>query len=99
MDGIVFTDIPALLEEQRVSSAVHSSLNDNWAVDTSNFRRLYALGIDAYRMIPYIGKLSLQDTAMYNGETGELHMDEDGRIRRKLLWARFVNGRARLMNN
>ena len=99
MDGIVFTDIPALLEEHRLSSAVHSSLNDNWAVDTSNLRRLYALGIDAYRMIPYIGKLSLQDTAIYNGETGELHMDDDGRIRRKLLWARFVNGRARLLSN
>jgi hypothetical protein len=59
---------------------------------------LYALGIDAYRMIPYIGKLSLQDTAVYHGETGDLYMNKDGRIQRKLLWARFVNGAPALLD-
>ncbi len=99
MDGIYFTDIPALLEEDRLSSSVHTKLNNNWSADTSNFRRLYALGVDAYRLIPNIGKLSLQETAVYKGETGDLYMDEDGRIRRKLLWARFTNGRASLLVN
>ncbi|NKB38931.1 MAG: hypothetical protein GKR93_17500 [Gammaproteobacteria bacterium] len=97
MNGIFFTDMPALLVDQRLASSVHIKLNDNWSADTSNFRRLYALGVDAYRLIPYIGKLSLQETAVYNGETGDLYIDKDGRIRRKLLWARFTNGRARLL--
>jgi uncharacterized protein len=92
MNGIVFTDIPAILDLERKSSQIQSSINMNWSAHTSNYRRLYALGIDAYQMIPYIGKLALQDTAVYHGETGDLYMSREGRIKRKLLWARFVNG-------
>jgi outer membrane PBP1 activator LpoA protein len=92
MNGVVFTDIPALLDTNRLSSPIHTSINNNWSANSSNFRRLYALGIDAYRMIPYIGKLSLQDTAVYHGETGDLYMSKAGRIQRKLLWSKFVNG-------
>ncbi len=99
MDGVRFTDIPAVLETKRQSSAIHTSLERNWSVHTSNLRRLYALGIDAYRMIPFIGKLSLQQAAIYHGETGDLSMTENGRIQRRLLWAMFVNGKPRLLNN
>jgi uncharacterized protein len=98
MNGIRFTDIPALLETEHLSSPIQTSINNNWSANTSNYRRLYALGIDAYRMIPYIGKLSLQDTAVYHGETGDLYMNRDGRIQRKLLWARFVNGAPALLD-
>lgn len=98
LNGILFTDIPALLQSENQSSSIHSSVNRNWSADTSNYRRLYALGIDAYRMIPYIGKLALLDTAVYHGETGDLYMSRDGRIQRKLLWARFVDGLPRLLD-
>jgi len=98
MNGVLFTDIPAVLEKERQSTAIHASLERNWSVDTSNLRRLYALGLDAYRMIPYIGKLSLQHTASYHGETGDLSMSAKGRIQRRLLWAMFVNGKPRLLN-
>ena len=98
MNDVRFTDIPALLEAEHLSSPIQSSINKNWSADTSNYRRLYALGIDAYRIIPYIGKLSLQDTAVYHGETGELYMHKDGRIQRKLLWARFVRGAPELLD-
>jgi uncharacterized protein len=98
MNGVLFTDIPAVLETARQSSSIHKTLARNWSANTSNFRRLFALGVDAYRMIPYIGKLSLQDTAVYHGETGALYMNEAGRIQPKLLWARFVNGRPRLLD-
>ncbi len=92
MNGILFTDMPALLEPERMSSPINLTLKRNWSTDTSNYRRLYALGVDAYRIIPNIGKLSLQNTAVYHGETGDLYMTDSGRIQRKLLWARFVNG-------
>lgn len=92
MNGVLFTDIPAILDAGRQKSTIYEVLKRNWSVDTSSYRRLYALGIDAFRMIPYLGKLSLQDTAVYHGETGDLYMTDAGRIQRKLLWARFVNG-------
>jgi uncharacterized protein len=98
MNGIYLTEIPALLINEKLSSSVHNSMNRNWSVDTSSYRRLYSLGVDAYQMIPYIGKLSLQDTAVFKGETGDLYMSAEGRIQRKLLWAQFVNGRPRLLD-
>ncbi len=98
MNGVFFTDIPAVLDSARQSSQIHTSMNSNWSTNTSNYRRLYALGVDAYRLIPFIGKLSLQDTAVYHGETGNLYMTENGRIHRKLLWARFINGTPRLLD-
>ena len=98
MNGIFITEIPALLLEEKLSSPVHASMNRNWSVNESSYRRLYSLGIDAYQLIPYIGKLSLQDTSVFKGETGDLYMSGDGRIHRKLLWAQFVNGRPRLLN-
>ncbi|MFT5133627.1 MAG: outer membrane PBP1 activator LpoA protein, partial [Gammaproteobacteria bacterium] len=98
MNGILFTDMPALLNVKNQSSSVHAGLNSNWSADTSGQRRLYALGIDAYRMIPFLGKLALQDTAVYSGETGDLYMTKEGRIQRKLLWAKFVNGKPRLID-
>lgn len=92
MNGIMFLDIPAILQAGNLNSALAADLNRNWSAENSNYRRLYALGVDAYRLIPHIGRLSLQESSVYPGETGELSMDEMGRITRKLVWARFVNG-------
>lgn len=95
MNGIMFIDIPAILSEENRSSAIAADIDRSWSASSSNYRRLYALGIDAFRVIPHIGKMSLQRTAQYKGETGQLSMDDRGRINRKLVWARFVNGRPR----
>lgn len=97
MNNILFTDIPAVLDYEVNSSSLHQAVNRNWAADTSTYRRLFALGMDAYQLIPHIGKLSLQKTAVFKGQTGDLYMTADKRIYRKLLWARFINGKARLL--
>jgi len=99
MNGIRFTEIPAILDPDKRVSAVQDSINRNWSADTSNFRRLYAMGIDALRLIPEIGRLALQDDAVYAGQTGDLYMTGDGRILRRLLWARMVNGKPRLLSD
>ncbi len=92
IDGIRFVDIPWLLDIESGFSSVRDSLNKNWNVDESNYRRLYALGIDAYRLIPLLGRLSEQRDFYLEGETGDLSMTEDGKIKRRLRWARFSNG-------
>jgi len=99
MNGILFTDMPALLKEENQSSSIHRQLNRSWSMETSTNRRLYALGIDAYRLIPFLGKLVLKYSSVYHGEIGDLYLSTDGRIERKLLWARFVNGEPRLLDD
>jgi outer membrane PBP1 activator LpoA protein len=99
INAINFVDIPWILDLNHEVSLIQQSLNRNWSQNTSSYRRLYAFGIDAYRLIPQLGKLSLHNTNRFEGETGELSMLENGRIERKLRWARFVDGRPVLLDD
>lgn len=97
MNGVLFTDIPWVLDMHREVSLIQQSINRNWDAENSGLRRLYALGIDAYHLIPNVGRLTLQKSASYPGETGELYLTESGRIQRKLLWAKFIDGKPQIM--
>ncbi len=55
------------------------------------------MGFDAFRLIPLLAR---SDDALYGNlpaMTGILHMDEFGRIRRELYWAKFAGGLPRLL--
>ncbi|HET7844577.1 MAG TPA: penicillin-binding protein activator, partial [Xanthomonadales bacterium] len=54
--------------------------------------RLFAFGMDAYRLLPYLDWLSHNPDAYLPGASGQLAIDEFGRIRRLLTWMRFVDG-------
>ncbi|MEQ8937184.1 MAG: penicillin-binding protein activator, partial [Gammaproteobacteria bacterium] len=60
--------------------------------------RLYALGIDAYRLIPELNRLRVEQDAVLSGETGDLQLATDNIIKRKLRRARFINGQPVLSN-
>ncbi len=53
--------------------------------------RLYALGVDAYRLIDELPVLASSSAATYAGLTGVLSL-EGQRIKRVLAWGQFVNG-------
>jgi outer membrane PBP1 activator LpoA protein len=57
--------------------------------------RLYALGFDAYRLVPLIKNDRAALSRGVPGMTGRLTLEEDGRVRRELQWARIVNGTPR----
>lgn len=97
MNDVLFTDIPWVLDLDREVSLIQQSINRNWDAENSGLRRLYALGIDAYHLIPNVGRLTLQKSATYPGETGELYLTESGRIQRKLLWAKFIDGKPQML--
>ncbi|MEQ8428615.1 MAG: penicillin-binding protein activator [Gammaproteobacteria bacterium] len=98
MNDVIFVDMPWILDTRRQLSLIQDSLNRNWAQDRSNFRRLYALGIDAYRLIPELNRLRVEQDAVLSGETGDLQLATDNIIKRKLRRARFINGQPVLSN-
>ncbi|MGH8245873.1 MAG: penicillin-binding protein activator, partial [Gammaproteobacteria bacterium] len=99
MNGVVFPDMPWILAPDTGGSSLRDAINRNWSSDSSPFRRLYAFGVDAYRVIPHLRRLLLEDGSSYAGETGELYADSRGQLHRKLLWARFVDGSPRLLDD
>ncbi|HNR92630.1 MAG TPA: penicillin-binding protein activator, partial [Dokdonella sp.] len=57
--------------------------------------RLFAFGMDAYALLPYLDWLLANRDAYLDGATGQLAADSFGRIHRVLTWARYSGGVAR----
>lgn len=92
MNGFIFGDMPWLLDLSQQISPIYMSLRTHWPQRMAQNPRLFALGVDAYRILPELSTLSTQPTQRFNGVTGLLSVTESGRIRRQLQWARFVDG-------
>lgn len=91
LDGVEFCDAPWLFgplpgrpDRSQVSGQI-ASANGVGA-------RLFAFGMDAYALLPYVDWLIAHPDAYLSGATGELTADNFGRVHRLVSWARFVNG-------
>ncbi len=94
LNGLLFCDLPWLLTSQ---SAYKQSFKQRWPA-LQHYTRLYALGVDAYHLVRNLPYLQGNDIARFPGETGNLSLDETGRVHRELVWARFVNGLPRYID-
>jgi len=90
LNGLVFCDMPWVLQNN--SSSLSKVFIKNWPQQVS-FTRLFALGVDAYHLVYNLDYLENRDFAFYDGLTGNIQLDENNRITRKLLWARFEKGK------
>jgi hypothetical protein len=52
--------------------------------------RLYAMGVDAYRLAPRLAGLAKDPAATFPGATGTLSLDSLGRVQRQLTLAQFT---------
>ena len=96
LDEIQFVDIPWLLN--REGNQDFENIKKLWPVSGDRFSRLYALGIDAYRLIPSLRRLMVHPDESSNYHTGQLSVDKNGRVHRRLLMATYEKGLARLLN-
>jgi len=96
LDEIQFVDIPWLLN--REGNADFENIKKLWPVSGDRFSRLYALGIDAYRLIPSLRRLMVHPDETSDHHTGQLSVDKNGRVHRHLLMATYEKGLARLLD-
>jgi len=89
LNGIKFTDMPWILAPNAAATKLQATLQKYWPSSMTNYRRLYAFGIDAFQVLPNLSKLLSQQ---WSGQTGFLYLDHQGAIHRQLLWAQFVDG-------
>lgn len=97
LDEIIFCETPWMLDSS-AGNPLKGLIQQTWPTNAHRFGRLYALGIDAYRLFPRIKQLSLIRNARLDGMTGSLQLDSDGRVVRSLSWARFAGGKVRPLN-
>jgi outer membrane PBP1 activator LpoA protein len=78
-----------------VASQLRNTLTRYWPNRMRGRGRLFAFGFDAYRMIPTLQAHAVNLNASATpGMTGLLSVDNSGRVRRQLNWARVVGGQA-----
>lgn len=93
MDGVRFCDMPWTLQTEHPAAGLHALLDRLWPDRARQYSRLYAMGIDAYQLTPYLQGLGSGAFARHPGVTGDLYLDPQQRLHRDLHWAQFKSGR------
>ncbi|MFP4648405.1 MAG: penicillin-binding protein activator [Halorhodospira sp.] len=98
LDGLLFLDSPWLLERSLgvPEALTRAQLDEQLEGVMERHARLVGLGIDAYRVLPYLEVLAEHPEERLDGLTGALHMSEGNILKRRLTPARFANGRPKL---
>ena len=89
LNGVMFADIPWLIDPQHWVGSLPSTYEQFWPDER---RRLHAMGFDAYNLIASLYGTRGQAFEKTDGVTGDLFMDQYGRVHRELAWAQFQGG-------
>lgn len=92
LNGISFVDIPLVISNAGEVAEMRARLSDAFGSRMQTWPRLYALGFDAYRLVPALFSGRLLEETTIAGFTGELSLGRDAQIKRQLVWARFEGG-------
>ncbi|TVO35497.1 penicillin-binding protein activator [Vibrio algivorus] len=84
VSGIVFSDIPMLLDKDNVELAEYDNL---WPKSSNTEKRLHALGMDSYSLLAQLPTMKVVQSYQYQGQTGTLSIDDQCVVQRDLSWA------------
>ena len=97
LNGVMFCDMPWTLQADDDPASLRGQIEALWPDGMRRYSRLYALGVDAFGVLPYLPELATGTLSRYHGVTGNLYVDEGGHLHRELVWARFVKGMPELL--
>lgn len=90
LEGIRFCETPWLLD---ANDPLRQQVDRQWPQAAGSLGRLYAMGVDAFRLAPRLSQLQALPDSQVDGLTGTLSMNPQQRIERQLPWAEFRDGR------
>jgi outer membrane PBP1 activator LpoA protein len=93
LNGVEFSDAPWLFNAQPGLPS-HDDIAARLPAASGTSARLFAFGMDAWNLVPYLDWLRAHPGSYLPGASGQLTADQFGRIRRVLTWAKFQNGLA-----
>lgn len=89
LEGIRFCETPWLLD---ANDPLRQQVDSQWPQAAGSLGRLYAMGVDAYRLAPRLGQLKALPDSRVEGLSGNLSLNVAQRVERQLPWAEFRNG-------
>ena len=95
LEGVRFDDMPWILGNDAAVVDVRDRVSAIWPAATGRRARLYALGYDAYTLVPLLRGAGLGGISDLHALTGDLRLTDEGRVARGLEWAKVTSGRIR----
>jgi len=92
LNGILFPEIPWIIEPDAQTAQIKSTIARYWPSQARHRARFYAMGYDAYRLMPLLHGSVRFGSREVPGLTGQLSLDARGRIHRRMPWARMTGG-------
>ncbi len=97
MNGVKFSDMPWTLRGASQANKLKAQIAKTWPSASQRYVRFFALGVDAFNIIPEINRLRRSKFGAFQGETGVLYLDVNNRFQRRLLWAQFQKGKPKIL--
>ena len=97
LDGVILCDSAWNLADSADAPPLRKALTEYWPNTMNQYPRLFALGIDAYQLMPYLKWLHEQPSERIDGVSGYLYLNKQNQVMRTLQWARISNGRAYIL--
>lgn len=94
LNGIIFCDTPWLLQYSALYQQVERATKGQ-----GKYARLYAMGVDAFRVLPYLHQLEVSPNSQVFGSTGALQVDQDRRVVRRTECTVFKGGLPQRVSN
>jgi outer membrane PBP1 activator LpoA protein len=87
LNGVIFAATPWQLQTVETSNLDFVSLRGG------AFGNLYALGKDAWNLLPWLALMQKDPDLWFAGKTGKLRLQSNGDLFRQPAWAQFSSGR------
>lgn len=98
LSGVEFAELPWLLGSVNEPSVPTRAQVAGVPTAAGPAARLFAFGVDAWRLMPHLEWLERNPGQPVIGATGTLSADAQGRIRRQPAWGRFTGGGVRAVD-
>ncbi|GAB3679994.1 penicillin-binding protein activator [Salinisphaera aquimarina] len=97
LNGVGFADMPWVVGSGDFLETRRNEARQQYGDVAEHYSRLFAMGMDAWKLTDNIAKEGLSSGDVFEGMTGVLALQPDGRVTRYLAWAVFRSGRPQLV--
>jgi outer membrane PBP1 activator LpoA protein len=97
INGVMFPDMPWLLKPSQMVKYDQDVFRQHWDKGSAQLSRFFAMGYDAYHLTAVLNGAKKSRSIRLQGMSGNLYMNRDGQLHRRLTWAKMERGRPRTL--
>jgi hypothetical protein len=95
LTGLVFTEIPWLLNSSQQNRPLVQQSQSLWPQRTDSLQRIFAMGYDSLFLVDKLAVMQQASYIRHYGQTGVLKLNEDNILTRSLIWGRYRNNQVK----